>query len=66
MLVRNHTSRYHLVAQVIRAAAPRNPRVATRAGERVLFYEYLLRDFAREIRETGQDPEVIRDWKWTR
>jgi hypothetical protein len=21
---------------------------------------------AGEIRETGQDPEVIRDWKWTR
>ena len=47
-------------------AAPCNPRVAIRASERVLFYEYRLLDFGREIRETGQDPEVIRDWKWTR
>lgn len=62
----NRASRYHLVTQVIRAAAPRNPRVAIRASGRVLYYEYLLRNFGREIRETGQDPEVIRDWKWTR
>jgi len=66
MLVRNGVSRYHLVAQAIRAAAPRNPRVAIHASERVLYYEYLLRDFAREIRETGQDPEAIREWKWPR
>ena len=66
MLVRNGASRYHLVTQAIRAAASRNPRVALRASERVLFYEYLLRDFAREIRATGNDPEAIREWKWTR
>ena len=66
MLVRNGVSRYHLVAQAIRAAASRNPRVAIHASERVLYYEYLLRDFAREIRETGQDPEAIREWKWPR
>jgi xylulose-5-phosphate/fructose-6-phosphate phosphoketolase len=66
MLVRNRASRYHLITQFIRAAAPRNPRVAIRASDRVLLYEYLLRDFAREIRETGQDPEIIRHWKWAR
>jgi xylulose-5-phosphate/fructose-6-phosphate phosphoketolase len=66
MLVRNGASRYHLVMQAIRAAAPHNPRVAIRASERVLFYEYLLRDFSREIRERGQDPEAIRAWQWTR
>lgn len=64
MLVRNGVSRYHLVAQAIRAAAPRNPRVAIHASERVLYYEYLLRNLAREIWETGQDPEAIREWKW--
>jgi xylulose-5-phosphate/fructose-6-phosphate phosphoketolase len=64
MLVRNGTSRFDLVKQAIRAAAPRNPRVAVRASERVLYYEYLLRDFGREIRETGTDPAAIRDWKW--
>jgi phosphoketolase len=25
-----------------------------------------LRDFAREIRATGNDLEAIREWKWTR
>ncbi|MBV9643576.1 MAG: hypothetical protein JO334_08385 [Verrucomicrobia bacterium] len=66
MLVRNGASRYHLVIQAIRATAPHNPRVAIRASERVLFYEYLLRDFSREIRETGRDPEAIRAWQWNR
>ena len=66
MLVRNGASRYHLVIQAIRGAAPHNPRVAIRASERVLFYEYLLRDFSREIRETGRDPEAIRAWQWNR
>lgn len=65
MLVRNGTSRFDLVKQAVRAAAPRNPHVAVRASERVLYYDYLLRDFTREIRETGNDPEVIREWKWT-
>ncbi|HEX3818635.1 MAG TPA: phosphoketolase family protein, partial [Chthoniobacterales bacterium] len=66
MLVRNGTSRYRLVTQAIRAGASHNPRVAIRASERVLFYEYLLRDFGREIRETGNDPAAIRDWNWSR
>jgi hypothetical protein len=66
LLVCNRANRYHLVTQAICATAPRDSRVAIRASERVLFYEYLLRNFGREIRETGQDPEVIRDWKWTR
>jgi xylulose-5-phosphate/fructose-6-phosphate phosphoketolase len=66
MLVRNGTSRYDLVKQAIRAASPRNPRVAVRASERALYYEYLLRDFRREILETGRDPEAISAWKWTR
>jgi xylulose-5-phosphate/fructose-6-phosphate phosphoketolase len=66
MLVRNRTSRYYLVTQVIRAASASNPHVAIRASERVLYYEYLLRDFRREIRETGKDPEAVREWKWTR
>lgn len=65
MLVRNGTSRFDLVKQAIRAAARRNPRVAVHASERVLFYDYRLRDFAREIEETGNDPETIRAWRWS-
>ncbi len=64
MLVRNGTSRFDLVKQAIRAAARRNSRVAARASERVLYYDYLLRDFAEEIRKTGDDPEAIRTWRW--
>lgn len=64
MLVRNGTSRYDLVKQAIRAASRRNGRVAAIAMERLRHYEYLLRDFTREIRETGQDPRLIRDWRW--
>ena len=65
MLVRNGASRYDLVAQAIRAAAACNPAVAALAGERVQHYEYLLRDFQRQIRETGTDPAAIREWRWS-
>ncbi|HZZ18750.1 MAG TPA: phosphoketolase family protein [Opitutaceae bacterium] len=64
MLVRNGTSRFDLVKQALRAAAPRNPAVATRVSERVLYYDYVLRDFAQEILRTGRDPEMIRKWTW--
>ena len=65
MLVRNGVSRYHLVTQAIRAAAPRNSRVAIRASERVLFYQYLLRKFVNEIQATGRDPDEISNWRWS-
>jgi xylulose-5-phosphate/fructose-6-phosphate phosphoketolase len=65
MLVRNGTSRYDLIMQALRAAAPRNPRVAVRVSERVLYYNYILRDFAQEIQRTGRDPDAISEWKWT-
>ena len=65
MLVRNGASRYHLIQQAIRAAAPRNPRVAIRASERVSHYEYVLREFGDRIRETGDDPDEITRWKWS-
>jgi hypothetical protein len=55
-----------LITQVIRAAAPRNPRVATRASERVRFYQYRLREFVREIQATGRDPDEISNWQWSK
>ncbi len=66
MLVRNGASRYHLVTQAIRAVAAVNSKVAAAASERVLHYEYLLRDFRTEIEKTGEDPEAIREWTWQR
>jgi xylulose-5-phosphate/fructose-6-phosphate phosphoketolase len=65
MLVRNGTSRYHLASQALRAAAELNERVAVRTGEKVLHYEYVLREFSRSIVEAGEDPREINDWKWT-
>ena len=65
MLVRNGASRYHLVQQAIRAAAPRNPRVGIRAAERISHFEYVLREFKERIEQTGDDPDEITEWKWS-
>ena len=65
MLVRNGASRYHLIQQAIRAAAPRSPRVAIRAAERVSHYEYVLREFRERIQQTGDDPGEITGWRWS-
>jgi xylulose-5-phosphate/fructose-6-phosphate phosphoketolase len=64
MNVRNGTSRYHLIMQAIRLAAPNNPLVAARASERVHHYEYVLADFRRYIEEHGTDPDEITNWQW--
>ncbi|MFD0893798.1 phosphoketolase [Luteolibacter ambystomatis] len=64
MLVRNGTSRYHVASQALRAAEKINPQVAVRTGERVLHYEYVLREFSRTIAATGEDPQEITGWKW--
>ncbi len=64
MLVRNGTSRYHLVIQAVRLAAERNPKVAVAASDHVERYEYLLRDFGDRIRRDGMDAEEITQWRW--
>jgi phosphoketolase len=46
-------------------AAPRNPRVAVRASERIHHYEYTLVDFRRYIQENGVDPAEITNWRWS-
>jgi hypothetical protein len=38
--------------------------VPEHCAERILYYEYLLRDFVRRIQETGRDPEEITGWRW--
>ena len=65
MNVRNGTSRFHLIMQAIRLAAPRNPRVAVRASERVHHYEYVLADFRKYIQMHGVDPDEIASWHWS-
>ncbi len=64
MHVRNRTSRFHLIMNAIRLAAPHNPRVAVRVSDRVQHYEYILLDYKRYILENGEDPSEISNWQW--
>lgn len=64
MMVRNETSRFHLIMDAIRLAAPFNPHVAVRATERIHHYEYVLQDHRRYIRANGKDPDEITHWQW--
>ncbi|NGX61008.1 MAG: Xylulose-5-phosphate phosphoketolase [Chlamydiae bacterium] len=65
MNVRNKTSRFHLIMQAIRLAAPHNPVVAAKANELVSHYEYILEAHKEYIRENGVDPEEISEWQWS-
>jgi xylulose-5-phosphate/fructose-6-phosphate phosphoketolase len=60
MLVRNQTSRYHLVIEALRRAAG----ISSRAAPLIERYERRLRDHRRFIEQEGVDPPEIRDWSW--
>jgi xylulose-5-phosphate/fructose-6-phosphate phosphoketolase len=60
MLVRNRTSRYHLVIEALRRASG----VSSRAAPLIERYERTLREHRRFIEEEGVDPPEIRDWSW--
>ncbi|MFI0434476.1 MAG: phosphoketolase [Parachlamydiaceae bacterium] len=66
MLVRNGVSRYHLANLAIRLASLNHPEVAASAMEKTSMFDYILRDHHRFIVENGDDPEVIKNWKWER
>ena len=65
MNVRNKTSRFHLIMQAIRLAAPTNPAVAAKANELVSHYEYILLEHRAYIQKNGKDPEEISEWQWS-
>jgi len=65
MNVRNHTSRYDLIIQAIRLAAPRNNKVAAKANELVSRYEYALKEHHEYILKNGKDPAEISEWSWS-
>ncbi len=65
MCVRNGTSRFHIIMQAIRLASKNNPKVQAEANERISHYEYLLQWFKDYIKEHGNDPEEIAEWKWS-
>ena len=60
MLVRNQTSRYHLVIEALRRAAG----VSSLAAPIIERYERKLREHRRFIECEGVDPLEIRDWSW--
>jgi xylulose-5-phosphate/fructose-6-phosphate phosphoketolase len=60
MLVRNQTSRYHLVIEALRRAAG----FSSRAGSIIERYQRKLEDHRRFIEQEGVDPPEIRDWTW--
>jgi xylulose-5-phosphate/fructose-6-phosphate phosphoketolase len=60
MLVRNQTSRYHLVIEALRRAAG----ISSRAAPIIERYERALREHRRFIEQEGVDPPEIRDWSW--
>lgn len=49
------TSRFHLIIQAIRLAAPHNPIVAARASERVHYYKHILAEQYRSSRRPSSD-----------
>ena len=60
MLVRNQTSRYHLVIEAPRRAAG----FSSRAAPIIERYERKLREHRRFIEEKGVDPPELRAWMW--
>jgi xylulose-5-phosphate/fructose-6-phosphate phosphoketolase len=60
MLVRNRTSRYHLVIEALRRASG----ISSRAGPIIERYERELRDHRDFIEAEGVDPPEVRDWSW--
>jgi xylulose-5-phosphate/fructose-6-phosphate phosphoketolase len=53
--LRYGTSRFHLIIQAIRLAAPHNPIVAARASERVHYYRHVLAERYRLSQRSGGD-----------
>jgi xylulose-5-phosphate/fructose-6-phosphate phosphoketolase len=51
--LRHGTSRFHLIIQAIRLAAPHNPIVAARASERVHYYEDVLAQYCLSQKSAG-------------
>lgn len=65
MLIRNQTSRFHLIMQAIRLSAPHNPFVAAKAAELVSHYEYVLASCKEFIKKNGEDPKELSNWQWS-
>ena len=65
MVVRNRTSRYHVVIQAAQKVASRQADVSSNAEAIVGKYEKKLREHRGFVRKNGFDPPEIADWKWS-
>lgn len=65
MMVRNETSRFHLIMQAIRLAAHTNAKVAAEANTLISHYTYALQAYREYIQKNGVDPKEISEWRWT-
>ncbi len=64
MMVRNGTSRYHLAIQALQLASHDNPEAAAYFMEKATYFNYVLKDHRRYIKEYGDDPDSIKNWTW--
>ncbi len=66
MLVRNQTSRWHLVIEAVNTLMSRGVLDHGRGESIAEKYNQKLTDHRKYIQEVGEDPEEIKTWQWTR
>ncbi len=64
MMVRNRTSRYHVVMQAARKLAAHNPKVSAHAEGLIRKYEDKIRAHREYVEIYGIDPPEISGWQW--
>lgn len=64
MLIRNGASRFHLAIQAIRLASSLNSSVSACAMEKISRFEYMIQDHRNYIGKYGDDPDMIKNWRW--
>lgn len=64
MMVRNRSSRFHVVMQAARAIAMREPKHSALAEEIIVRHERRLAEHREFIRREGTDPPEIARWHW--
>lgn len=66
MLVRNQTSRWHLLLETMNTLTARGVMDSDRSDPIIEKYSHKLDEHRKYIKEVGEDPEEIKTWQWTR
>lgn len=64
MMIRNRTSRFHLMIQALKYGSSHNPEAAVDANTQISYALYRLRDHRAYIEKYGKDPDDILEWEW--